>query len=180
VAGEAESEVEGVNLRQFYEKYQISFEYVKYYGTIRAIMEGDIVEILIRMEMLLRRYGYAGHANTVAHAITLARRSDPDLQTCLEAVDFWGGFGSIWELYLDEEFTDKNQQNGDTREFDLAVVKLAEAMKSRGWDSPRIRQVANLKKDWNPVHNPRILLQFLYVLAPLSLIAIVYIFWDRW
>ena len=140
----------------------------------------DLVETLTSMEMILRRYGRSGQADIVSRAILLATTKDPRLRDCLDSVDFWGGAGAVWEVYLDEEFSDDRQRKVDARKFDAAVGRLAEIMESRGWASPRVRQVASLSKDWNPVHNPKVLLQSLYVLVPIILIALIFVFWDRW
>jgi hypothetical protein len=110
----------------------------------------EFVAILTPMDDILRRYGLSGQADVVAKAISLALAGDPEFRILLGSVDFWGGAGAVWEVYLDERFSDREQQKADEREFHGAIVRLADKMKTLRWDSPRVRQVAGLCKDWNP------------------------------
>jgi hypothetical protein len=75
----------------------------------------------------------------------MAHSGDNNLGAYLNTADFWGGAGAVWEVWLDQRFSDKKQRDDDANEFDEQVVRLAEFMKQTGWDSPRVRQVRGYK-----------------------------------
>jgi hypothetical protein len=110
-----------------------------------------MLDILERIESVLRKYGHYGQANLIAEIGELHRSgSQAEFQKAVTGSGMWGGAGSMSDVAIvanAREITPEVQ--ADERRFRSDIVALAEELEKESLGSPRTRQIAAVFRSWN-------------------------------
>jgi hypothetical protein len=110
-----------------------------------------MLDILERIESVLRKYGHYGQANLIGEIGKLHRSgSQADFQKALTGLGVWGGAGSVSDVAIAanaREITPEVQ--ADERRFRSDIVALAEELDRESLGSPRTLQIAAVFRSWN-------------------------------
>jgi hypothetical protein len=106
----------------------------------------ELLNNLMQLETLLRKYHHDGQANVVADIIASIQHGEPDYKR-LAGVDFWGGSGSVADVNLIPG-TKSDDDKRDIRAFRQAIVNLADEMDKLGIGHARSRDIAATFREW--------------------------------
>jgi hypothetical protein len=95
---------------------------------------------LAEIEQLLRKYGHIWHANYVAEHAAQLLRQGPVAYRDFATLEWWGGSGSVADMYLGNEQDDRRLRN--------ALISVHDCMKASGVMVDRAAQVTDVFREW--------------------------------
>ena len=109
-------------------------------------------ESLRELESLLRKHGFKGQGDVVAHVLALHRAGDrAAFAQAATGLSMWGGAGSV----ADTEFRSNSprppeEAAADVPRFYRAMIALADGLERDHLGTPRTRDIANIFRSWLP------------------------------
>jgi len=109
-----------------------------------------MLDILRRLEEMLRKYSYTGQANFVegaAHA--LRSGADDEFREAITGNGIWGTAGSVSDVVIAGRRDAPDGIREDEKQFRADIIALAEELEKESLGTPRSRFIAGVMRDWN-------------------------------
>jgi hypothetical protein len=110
-----------------------------------------MLDILQRLEDVLRKYAFFGQANVIAHIANSRRSSaEAEFREAATGIGMWGGAGSVWDAAIAANARVVTPDvRDDERKFRADIIAFAEALEQESLGTPRSREIAAIFRDWN-------------------------------
>jgi hypothetical protein len=107
-------------------------------------------ESLRELESLLRKHGFKGQADAVAHVLTLCRAGDRSaFAQAATGLTMWGGAGSVADVEFRSNSPRPDEEAAaDVPRFYRAMIALADGLDREHLGTPRTRDVAKTFRNW--------------------------------
>jgi hypothetical protein len=110
-------------------------------------MNAELLNNLIHLENLLRKYHHYAQANVMSDIIASIERGEPHYKR-LAGVDMWGGAGAVWEVELIPGGVKSKEHKEDERAFRRSIINIAAQMDQLGIGHARSRSTADIFGKW--------------------------------
>ena len=108
----------------------------------------DIICELEVMEQLLRKYNDPLRADIVVRLRDVFRQDESAFWPAINNLGWWGGSGSMADLYLFRSDLPSQEVDEDNRRYRRALIAIGEAMLEAGYENNRARWWVGIFRIW--------------------------------